>query len=240
MKLLKTIPLLGLLLSLTANAKAPANINNVKVYSEYEYDAYFKDTLLDYWCKPLTAKDPTISPSTYGMVHDAVRNFSAAYPKEVLHKYLRGIFLLSSLNCSGKPYGGTYAEKSIYLNIYDHTLRSWLDKALHHEFSSVLADATKFSFSNFAAISGHSKYDSTIEYDCLTAMNCRIIRDDLLEKGFLNDYGRTSYENDFNTYAEALFIEPSDLKFLARKYPLVNKKYQVIKKFYNDLGVQLP
>ena len=239
MRLLKTIPLLGLLLSLTAHAE-PASVNNVKVYSEYEYDTYFKGTLLERWCEPLSASDPDASSATYAIVFDSIREFSAAYPKELLNKYLRGVFLLSNLNCSGKPYGGTYAEKSIYLNVYDYTAKSWLDKALHHEFSSVLVNATRFSFYTFAGISGYSNYNPSIEKDCLaTAKNCRIIRDDLLEKGFLNDYGRTSYENDFNVYAEALFTDHSHLRYLAREYPIINKKYQVIKKFYNDLGVKI-
>ena len=238
MRLLKTIPLLGLLLSLTAHAE-PASVNNVKVYSEYEYDTYFKGTLLDYWCKPLSAKEPDVSSLTYEMVYDAVKEFSAAYPKEVLSKYLRGVFLLANLNCSGKPYGATYAEKSIYLNVYDHTLRSWIDRALHHEFSSVLASATNYSFYKFAAINGYSNYDPSIEKGCLTTDNCRIVRESLLQRGFLNDYARTSYENDFNVYAEALFTDHSHLRYLAREYPIINKKYQIIKKFYNDLGVKI-
>ena len=102
MRLLKTIPLLGLLLSLTAHAE-PASVNNVKVYSEYEYDTYFKGTLLERWCEPLSASDPDASSATYAIVFDSIREFSAAYPKELLNKYLRGVFLLSNLNCSGKP-----------------------------------------------------------------------------------------------------------------------------------------
>ena len=100
-----------------------------------------------------------------------------------------------------------------------------------------VTDANHFSFSKFADISGKQNYDPSLEYDCLVTRGCRNTNSSLFNKGFLSQYSRTSYENDFNMYAEFLFINREYLQSLSRKYPLINLKYQAVKKFYADLGV---
>lgn len=227
-----------LLLSFTAQAKEPINIEGVKVYYEVDRNLYFRGTILEKYCSPLIAYNPQMPyPST--QIYDSIHDFVSIYPKDFVKNNLRGIFLLSNLNCSGNPLGGSYSSRSIYLSIYSYTNRRWLIEALHHEFSSVLVDTYGFSFRKFAAISGYGSYREETENYCLAELVCRQEKDSLFDLGFLNDYARTSHENDFNVYVEYLFNRNARLKELADKYPLVNLKYQMVKKFYNDLGVKI-
>lgn len=234
----KLILLCSLLFSTIANAKEPYKIGGIKVYEQYNYDLFFKGTILEKYCKPLIVKEVSLTAETSGVLYSTIREFSSQYPKEFLDKHLRGIFLLSQINCSGKPYGGTYSGKSIYVSFKDYLTRGWLIKALHHELSSVLAKEGRFPYYGFGAISGFDNYDGTIEQECLAHPNsCRIVKDELLEKGFIYDYGRTSFENDYNVYAEMLFDDRESLEGYARQYPLVEKKLDFIKKFYTNMGV---
>jgi hypothetical protein len=73
----------------------------------------------------------------------------------------------------------------------------------------------------------------------LNANGCREETDELLRQGFLVGYNKTNIENDLNVYAEYLFTKKEHLETLAKKYPLVNQKVKLFKKFYTDIGIPL-
>ena len=54
--------------------------------------------------------------------------------------------------------------------------------------------------------------------------------------GFIAKYSYTTYENDFNLFAEMVFTEPDRLKELVNKYPLIKKKYLIVKDFYLSIS----
>jgi hypothetical protein len=57
--------------------------------------------------------------------------------------------------------------------------------------------------------------------------------------GFVSDYGMSSLENDFNTYAELAMTEPEKLKQLADQYPIIRAKTRILVQFYGRLAPEL-
>ena len=58
----------------------------------------------------------------------------------------------------------------------------------------------------------------------------------LYKLGLIEQYGYSGLENDFNLYAEMLFVDPQKLKKLISQYPAIAKKYQVLKEFYISIN----
>lgn len=212
----------------------------VPILYEFDYSTYFSDTLLKRNCTlELRANNPELRHGNIDLVSQTIAEFFARYPKELLKQNVRNIFLLSDLHCNNIPYGGTVSEKGIYVEVFSYTDKAWLLDALHHEFSSMLIRRNGFSLYKFSEISGRDKYNTSIEQNCLRFSNCRGNPNTYLyERGFLNKYAMTSYENDVNIYAEYIFVREKELKLLALRYPLIDKKYKYLKDFYEKLGVK--
>jgi hypothetical protein len=58
---------------------------------------------------------------------------------------------------------------------------------------------------------------------------------EIYARGFVMGYGRSSEENDINTYAEFLLEKPDELAALAARYPAIAKKAAIISGFYQSL-----
>lgn len=210
----------------------------VNIHCDYEPNVYFTPYLRKF-CEPLFAEDPKI-----GNINDvsyALMTFTSAYPKEIRKKYLQNIYLLSKLYCGNMPLGGTCSDKSVYISVYPYFKAENILNILHHEFSSVLWRHNKLLMTkeDIGMISGYAAYDPDSTLECLSNGNCRVEKEELLKEGFLVSYGKTNIENDFNVYSEYLFNNKEHLAELAKKYPLVNEKVKLFKKFYADLGISL-
>ncbi|MCG8597937.1 MAG: hypothetical protein MI785_26715 [Kiloniellales bacterium] len=58
-------------------------------------------------------------------------------------------------------------------------------------------------------------------------------------QGFVSDYGRSSIENDVNTYAELLMADPAELMRLAEAFPPVEAKARLLARYYARLNPDL-
>lgn len=58
-------------------------------------------------------------------------------------------------------------------------------------------------------------------------------------QGFVSDYGRSSIENDVNTYAELLMADPAELMRLAEAFPPVEAKARLFARYYARLNPDL-
>jgi len=216
----------------------------VQIHCDYDRDAYFNNSFKQN-CKNTSAKSPRfVNPE---FIENAIERFMRVYPKKLLTDNLKNIYLLSELRCGKYTLGGTYDEtsKSIYLNTYtfeEGYLFVWYVKSLHHEFSSILQhhNSRQMSFPEFESISGANTYDESVVNDCLhnPQARCNEGSRELYQKGILHYYGTDSVENDFNIYVEYLFTAPKELSELAKNYPLINTKAQMVKRFYSYLGVR--
>lgn len=213
-------------------------VTGVNVHCDYNPKTYFTPYLRGQ-CGVLSAKEPEFSNTEY--ISLTIIRFISSYPKQIIEKYLQNIYLLSDFYCDDMQLGGTCSDKSIYMTVYSYTSTKWLSEALHHEFSSILwrHNMSYMSKANIGMISGYASYDENSLKDCLNKEGCRTETDSLLKQGFLLSYGKTNIENDFNVYAEYLFTNKQHLETLAKKYPLVNQKLKLFKKFYADIGIPL-
>jgi len=213
-------------------------MTGVSVHCDYNPNTYFTPYLRSQ-CNVLSAQNPQFANTEY--LSYAIMRFINSYPKETIQKHLDNIYLLSNLQCDDMQMGGTCSNKSIYITIYTYTSTQWLVEALHHEFSSILWNYNKFYMTkaDVGMISGYAAYDPNSLNNCLSKGTCRQETDELLKQGFLVGYNKTNIENDFNVYAEYLFTNKEHLESLARKYPLVNQKVKLFKKFYADIGIPL-
>ena len=55
------------------------------------------------------------------------------------------------------------------------------------------------------------------------------------EKGFMNTYGQTDFENDFNEYRAMIFTYPETFKQIMARHPRVRGKFLVWLKFYQEI-----
>jgi len=213
-------------------------MTGVSVHCDYSPNTYFTPYLRSQ-CNVLSAQNPQFANTEY--LSYTIMRFINSYPKEIIQKYLDNIYLLSNLQCDDMQMGGTCSDKSIYVTIYTYTSTQWLVEALHHEFSSILWRYNKLYMTkaDIGMISGYAAYDPNSLNNCLSKGTCRKETDELLKQGFLVGYNKTNIENDLNVYAEYLFTNKEHLESLARKYPLVNQKVKLFKKFYADIGIPL-
>lgn len=210
----------------------------VQIHCDFDRVVYFTEYPRSY-CHELSAKNPQFGE--INKVSSALMKFINSYPREIINKYLKNIYLLSDLQCDNLEMGGTRSKKSVYVSVYSGTSNKWFSDALHHEFSSILWTWNRFYMTeaNIGTISGYAAYDPDSLSYCLGKGDCRIEKDELLRQGFLVAYNKTNIENDFNVYVEYLFTNREHLMQLASKYPLVDKKVKLFTKFYAEIGIPL-
>jgi len=169
------------------------------------------------------------------------------YPLAVIRKNMTQIYLSNELTIRGAKASGTYdaEKKSIYLlNSFQNRsdlgwARHFLETTIHHELSSLLMH--NYQFDDFLwrkAMGKNFLYekdkDPWYEWKLVRGqMDApEISEEELLNRGLLAQYAETGVENDFNTYAEVIFSDPTRMKKLVHEYPTIAKKYQVFKEFY--------
>lgn len=164
------------------------------------------------------------------------------YPKVVLDNDLKGISLSGKLSFYDIECGGTYLGNRIYLssiNDFNGNREAYIREAFHHEFSSILLKNRNFPSAEWEATLPENFHYVESEKERVAilkeGMNLEETRADILEKGFVNDYGMLNIENDINTYAQILFTNPKKLAMLAAKYPRISPKHEIIKQFYSGL-----
>lgn len=162
------------------------------------------------------------------------------YPPEVIAANLDNIYLMGTLRLFGVDYGGTSLEKSLYLTggprvkgYDDH----YLESLFHHEFSSILLRQHSFPESRWKALNPTGFEYTENDEEVLLAIASGELKgsETLHQQGFLAEYGRTTLENDFNVYAETVFVDPDRMQSLVNEHRAIREKYKLLKDFY--LGV---
>jgi len=170
-----------------------------------------------------------------------VREAMDVYPKSLLRGNLDIVYGFGELGFDGYDYAGTYSYGTLFIvnagrseGFTDH----WVRAAFHHELSSVLyynnpglLDEAEWNAVNgsafeyqFGAGEEYSDYDDDLTY-----------KEEHHQLGFLSAYGKTSIEEDFNTFAEALFSGEYRFWRIADQHPRVRKKARLAIAFYSEL-----
>jgi len=169
-----------------------------------------------------------------------LKKFISSYDTSFLRKHIDQIVLVENLKKNGIDIGGLSDGRMIFvcLDNYSGDLTEVYLRILHHEFSSDVFKANQYELIlKWKAIS-RSKYDFSSEFNdhCLTDFYFAYTSDNSINSdGFMYNYGKTNEENDFNTYAETLFIRTELMKTL-KSYPKINVKLEMFKKFYRNAG----
>lgn len=162
------------------------------------------------------------------------------YPDGLPEKYLRKIYVLGYLEFFGAEYGGTYSDGIIYLSNRGDGMGYtdlYLEQSFHHEFSSILYYAHPEFFSHKAWI----KYNKGFSYgsggvNAIQTGTASIgLSTDYAKMGVLSQYGTSSTEEDFNTFAEQLFCPSPEFWDITDSYPQIKYKVKLIISFYQRI-----
>lgn len=171
---------------------------------------------------------------------DILKDVLGKYPDQVIQNYLNGIHFAAKINEDGFEYGGSYDPYRRILYIVD----SGYEKenrplyAIHHELSSLfLARHSLFinpwtdnNPGNFRYL--YEESDDKLKTYKSTSMDGSA---DDYEKGFMNTYGQTNFENDFNEYSAMIFTYPQRFKKIMNQYPRVRGKFLVWLEFFQKI-----
>lgn len=171
-----------------------------------------------------------------------VRLFLLRYDKSFIKEKIKSLNLFNRIIFRGSRAGGFHHSGHVWLTIGNYPeekIPIIYQEILHHEFSSIiykqpsLFDKTLI----WKKISPGYEYSLQFLKKCLDNINFgNASNDEILYKGYLLNYSTTDDENDFNVYAEHVFMHPDLLKIYYQKYPLVAKKARLFKQMYRDAG----
>jgi hypothetical protein len=172
--------------------------------------------------------------------YSALLEFFDSYDKDFLREHIRSVYLFKNLKYRDIAVGGLSNGKDILvcLDNYSGSIKHVYLRTLFHEFSSNIYKAAPF-YKKIQWKTSGSEYENNNVFlkKCLEDYDfCNKTSRDLLQNGFIKNYSRTNEENDFNVYAEMLYTNPAGLKALAKEYPLIKIKLNIVKSFYRSSG----
>ncbi|MCB1193873.1 MAG: hypothetical protein H7A23_09935 [Leptospiraceae bacterium] len=162
------------------------------------------------------------------------------YPRELLRKHLRKIYLLDSIHFYGLRYGGTNSTDTLYLTnngAKEGYTDKYLEGAFHHELSSILLrENENLLNSRYWHLSNPPDFHYG-EGGAAALKNGKSglkLEEKYFKMGLLCEYSMASIEEDFNVYAQELFTD-NNIFNIAGKHPRVRNKLSIMINFYNKL-----
>ncbi len=165
----------------------------------------------------------------------------------IVLKSLRRVYVLKEIRFFDQSYGGTYAslKQAIYLSnkgISNNYTDRYIERVFHAEFSSILLEvyAHLFDEQKWTALNPTEfNYGNGGVNALKTGKSGETFSDTLSQMGFLTEYGTSSLENDFNSYAKQLFCPKRGTVEMLEKYPMVQKKWNLVIQFYAAIAPKM-
>jgi hypothetical protein len=162
------------------------------------------------------------------------------YPVAVIKNYLSAIYFADQIEDEGFLCGGSFDPFRRIVYLVDNGSKddeSAID-TFHHEFSSLLLSRHSMVLNPwFENNPKDFVYLYTTGADQLEiykkASSCGTEED--YAHGFMNTYGQTEFENDFNEYSAMIFTYPEKFKQIMARHPRVRGKFLVWLKFYQEI-----
>jgi hypothetical protein len=133
------------------------------------------------------------------------------YPKDVLTKHIKKIYVLDEINFYGVRYGGTNSLDRVYITnrgldkgYSDH----FIERLFHAELSSILLRNLSYYLNQTTWVAcnpGDFKYGGSGQEAIKTGKTGEYFDPALHEQGCLTQYGTSNFENDVNSFAKNLF-----------------------------------
>jgi len=194
------------------------------------------------YAKPLT-KSVEHMNNTFRSVA-AISGEIKKYPTKIIQEELDSIFLFTKMGIYNTSYGGTSISKTIYMaigeDVSDHS-KLYIKRLFNHELSSIFLRRFKFPIAEWIKCNPKGFTYKTTTEDILTMVreNGNLDGNSILyEKGFLDEYGTATLEEDFNLYVAEAFTRPKRLKELSVQYPAIRKKVEILKKYYLGISIE--
>ena len=166
------------------------------------------------------------------------------YPAGLLKQNVEAVFIVKEMRFYGLKYGGTNSRDTIYVTnrgVGDGFTDRYILSTFHHELSSILLrnhaemfDKAAWHAANRDGFSYRSSGMQSLKDGTADTKYSRRLHLD----GFLNQYATSSMEEDFNTFAEALFTGDSRFWEVVDRFPRIAEKAEVILSFYQGLDPQ--
>jgi len=164
------------------------------------------------------------------------------YPLHVVKKYLLAIYFAGRIDQDGFTAAGTYDpfRHIIYLVNNGRQTDDFSESVFHHEFSSLLILGNSFFLNPWTDQNPKNFIYLGDKYDSWKALRKDVKisnkgKNEDYEKGFMNTYGQTDFENDFNEYSAMIFTYPDKFKKIMNQYPRVRAKFLVWLDFYHNI-----
>jgi hypothetical protein len=164
----------------------------------------------------------------------------AKYPVHVIADYLNAVYFAGVIKHGALYYSGTYDSTRRIVYLVDHG-RSPVQRnsaTFHHEFSSLLLSRHGWLINPWLEQHPEGfRYKSQIyeNSEDVYADICLDGTESDYEDGFMNSYGQTNFENDFNEYAAMVFAYPEKFKQIMDQYPRVRGKFLVFLDFFQKI-----
>jgi len=207
-----------------------------------------KDIFPDEWYDPeIYAKAESLSEGEIERSKNIIMATLDKYPIGVLKDNLKSVYVLKSMNFFGVDYGGTYFETRVYV-VNDGVDMGYSDvnieKTFHQEFSSILLRNYEYIFDD----PGWRQINPAgFEYFDEVTGGAGAIKEgkasqefnpESHERGFLYQYAESTLENDFNSFAENIFMGDEDFFKTVEQYEKLEMKLNMIIGFYKALNPQ--
>jgi hypothetical protein len=171
-----------------------------------------------------------------------LENAFQKYPIQIIKNNLYAIHFAKEIDENGFKYGGSYDpfRKIVYLVNNGRQSEDLAESVFHNEFSSLLLNSYSFFINpwednnpeNFKYL--YEIYGNFKNLPSSIKINGKGTKDEY-EKGFLDDYSMTNFENDFNSYSAMIFTYPEKFKKIMNQYPRVRAKFKVWLEFYQKV-----
>ncbi len=201
---------------------------------KYRIDSSFFPA--DWKLKPVNASATVVDGSELERLPKLLAQALKRYPDAVIKKNLKEICISKVLNFYGDDYSGTNYYNRVYL-VNNGKANGYTDAFIlgtfHNEFSKVLLENFKFPKAVWIECNGKGfKYGNS---DSTSTTGS----EKYYAKGFLHGYGMTSFEEDFGSYSEAMFLQPAKMRRLIKKYPIIQMKAWLWLAFYVKVHPEL-
>lgn len=204
------------------------------------------DVFPEHWrSDPISASAVPLPAEEVNRSLTVVARAMGRYPTSLLRENLRRVFVMHSLRFYGLEYGGTNSSDTVY--IANQGARrgytdGYLERAFHHEFSSILMrnHPDKFDWTAWQAANPEGFGYAAGGTEAVRSGRANTFYDRrFLAQGFLCEYATSSIEEDFNMYAEGLMSGSRRFWAAVENYPAVAKKAELAMRFYAALDPSL-
>ena len=162
------------------------------------------------------------------------------YPDQAIKTNLKAIHFAGDIDQHGFKCSGSYDpfRRIVFLVNSGNQTNQDAVSTFHHEFSSLLLKSHTFFLNPWEDFNPKDfKYAYETTKDKLNTYNSAssVGTEADYEKGFMNSYGQTNFENDFNEYSAMIFTYPEKFKKIMNQYPRVRGKFKVWLDFYQKI-----